>query len=79
MAGPFPTVRGMSTKHSTSNDRPLTLQAAADYCGVSVETMRARVHDGTIPAARLGKAIRIRRDDLDALFVAAPTTREGRA
>ena len=67
-------VRGMSTKPAlTSDDRPLSLRDAADYCGVSVETMRARVHDGTIPAARLGKAIRIRPADLDALFVASPT------
>lgn len=64
----------MSTNHPpTSENRPLTIRDAADYCGVSIETMRARVHDGTVPAARLGKAIRIRPADLDALFVAAPT------
>ena len=64
----------MSTKPAlTSHNRPLSLRDAADYCGVSVETMRARVKDGTIPAARLGTAIRIRPADLDALFVAAPT------
>ena len=64
----------MTTKPAlTSHNRPLSLRDAADYCGVSIETMRARVHDGTIPAARLGKAIRIRPADLDALFVAAPT------
>ena len=64
----------MSTKPAlTSHNRPLSLRDAADYCGVSIETMRARVHDGTIPAARLGTAIRIRPADLDALFVAAPT------
>ena len=63
----------MSTNHPpTSANRPLTIRDAADYCGVSVETMRARVHDGTVPAARLGKAIRIRPADLDALFVASP-------
>ena len=64
----------MSTKPAlTSHNRPLSLRDAADYCGVSIETMRARVHDGTIPAARLGKAIRIRPADLDALFIDAPT------
>ena len=64
----------MTTKPAlTSHNRPLSLRDAADYCGVSIETMRARVHDGTIPAARLGKAIRIRPADLDALFVASPT------
>ena len=64
----------MTTKQPpNSENRPLTLRAAADYCGVSVETMRARVKDGTIPAARLGTAVRIRPADLDALFVAAPT------
>lgn len=63
----------MSTNHPpTSENRPLTIRDAADYCGVSIETMRARVHDGTVPAARLGKAIRIRPADLDALFVASP-------
>ena len=73
MAPPFCSVQGMSTKPApTSANRPLTLRDAADYCGVSVETMRARVHDGTVPAARLGKAIRIRPADLDALFVATP-------
>lgn len=55
-----------------SENRPLTIRAAAEYCGVSVETMRARVSDGTVPAARLGTAIRIRPADLDALFVASP-------
>ena len=63
----------MTTKPAlTSHNRPLSLRDAADYCGVSIETMRARVHDGTVPAARLGKAIRIRPADLDALFVASP-------
>lgn len=66
-------VRGMNQNNGlTSHNRPLSLRDAADYCGVSVETMRARVKDGTIPAARLGTAIRIRPADLDALFVASP-------
>ena len=74
MAYPFCSVQGMTTNQPpTSENRPLTIRAAADYCGVSVETMRARVNDGTIPAARLGTAIRIRPADLDALFVASPT------
>ena len=62
-----------TTPALTSANRPLTVRDAADRLGVSVETMRARVKDGTIPAARLGTAIRIRPADLDALFVAAPT------
>lgn len=61
-----------TTPALTSSDRPLTVRDAADRLGVSVETIRARVNDGTIPAARLGKAIRIRPADLDALFVASP-------
>lgn len=66
-----------TTPALTSSDRPLTVRDAADRLGVSVETIRARVNDGTIPAARLGKAIRIRPADLDALFVASPV-QEGR-
>lgn len=62
-----------TTPALTSANRPLTVRDAADRLGVSVETIRARVNDGTIPAARLGKAIRIRPADLDALFIAAPT------
>ena len=61
-----------TTPALTSANRPLTVRDAADRLGVSVETIRARVNDGTIPAARLGKAIRIRPADLDALFVASP-------
>ena len=61
-----------TTPALTSANRPLTVRDAADRLGVSVETIRARVNDGTIPAARLGKAIRIRPADLDALFIAAP-------
>ena len=66
-----------TTPALTSANRPLTVRDAADRLGVSVETIRARVNDGTIPAARLGKAIRIRPADLDALFVASPV-QEGR-
>ena len=61
-----------TTPALTSANRPLTVRDAADRLGVSVETIRARVNDGTIPAARLGKAIRIRPADLDALLVASP-------
>ena len=61
-----------TTPALTSANRPLTVRDAADRLGVYVETIRARVNDGTIPAARLGKAIRIRPADLDALFVASP-------
>lgn len=40
---------------------------------VSTETMRRRINDGSVPAARIGSAYRVRRADLDALY-ASPTS-----
>ena len=45
----------------------LNLVAAAAYLGVSVQFMRNRVADKTLPAHRVGRLIRVYVDDLDAL------------
>jgi excisionase family DNA binding protein len=47
----------------------LSLADAAELLDVSLKTVRRRIADGTLPAYRVGKLIRIRREDLDALFV----------
>lgn len=54
----------------TSNTEFIDQDTAADFAGVSVKTIRRFIADGRIPAYRLGKrVIRIRRSDLEALFV----------
>ena len=45
-----------------------SLQAGAETYGVSVDTLRRRVRDGSLPAYRNGRLIRIKVSDLDALF-----------
>lgn len=51
----------------------LSPQEAATRAGVSVATIRRRISDGTIPAHRLGRLIKIRIEDLDAAFRRIPT------
>ena len=45
-----------------------SLQSGASTYGVSVDTLRRRVRDGSLPAVRMGRLIRVRVSDLDALF-----------
>ena len=46
----------------------MSVGETAESLGVSQDTIRRRISDGTIPAYRIaGKAIRLRRADLDAL------------
>jgi excisionase family DNA binding protein len=55
----------------------LSVPTAAIYLGVSVDTIRRLVRAGSIPHARIGSAIRIRRADLDA-YLEDQTSREWR-
>jgi excisionase family DNA binding protein len=50
----------------------LSLADAATYTDLSVKTLRRRIADGTLPAYRTGRLIKIRRDDLDVLFRQIP-------
>lgn len=45
-----------------------SLQLGAQTYGVSVDTLRRRVRDGSLPAYRNGRLIRIKVADLEALF-----------
>jgi excisionase family DNA binding protein len=45
-------------------DRLLTPAEAAQRIGVNVETVRRAVRSGALPAARIGRAVRIAEDDL---------------
>lgn len=50
----------------------LSLAEAADVMSVSVKTIRRRISDGTIPAYRCGRTIRVQLDDLQAAFRRLP-------
>ena len=52
----------------------LSLQQAAAFYGVSVDTLRRRISAGKLRASRFGvRLIRVRVDDLEKLFRAIPT------
>jgi len=50
----------------------LSLAQAATYADLSTKTLRRRIADGTLPAYRTGRLIKIRREDLDGLFRQIP-------
>ncbi len=57
----------MSTKMMETVIQPvvLSIPQAGAYLGVSPDTVRRLIRNGTIPHARIGNSIRIRRADLD--------------
>jgi excisionase family DNA binding protein len=57
---------------SLSTGGYLSLTDAATYADLSVKTVRRRIADGTLPAYRTGRLIKIRREDLDGLFRQIP-------
>jgi excisionase family DNA binding protein len=62
--------------HST---RWITINAAAEYLGVSVRTVRRPISSGELPAYRIGggrgRLLRINVADIEALLVPVPTVR----
>lgn len=68
-----------TTTHHQLNPPPdepdpiyFSVSQAAQRLGVSKKTLRRRISDGTIPAVRVGRLIRIKSDDLR--NVGAPIT-----
>ena len=57
----------MSTKVMENAIQPvvLSISQAGAYLSVSPDTVRRLIRNGTIPHARIGNSIRIRRADLD--------------
>jgi putative molybdopterin biosynthesis protein len=49
----------------------LTSREAADMCGVSDNCIRDVVERGELPAYRIGKQLRFRRDDVERYLAAA--------
>jgi excisionase family DNA binding protein len=51
----------------------ISLQAAAEYAGVHVNTLRRHIASGDLPAYRFGaRLLRVDMADVEALFVAVP-------
>ena len=46
----------------------LSIQEAAEHLGVEYKTVYRLVKQGEIPAGKIGRVFRIRREDLDAYF-----------
>jgi excisionase family DNA binding protein len=52
---------------NTTPPDPLTVNEVAAEFRVNKKTVLGLIHDGTLPASKLGRVYRIRRADLDAL------------
>lgn len=65
----------MSTSTSTATRQWITLEEAADMCGVTTKTIRRRISDGKLPAYNMAglHTIRLKRADVDAMFTRIPT------
>jgi excisionase family DNA binding protein len=50
----------------------LSIATTAQMVGISQKTVRRAIAEGRLPASRVGRLIRIRRDDVDALYVPIP-------
>ena len=51
--------------------RLLSLNEAAEMCGLSIHTLRAWVHQGKVPIVRIDTTLRIDRNDLEAVIQSA--------
>jgi excisionase family DNA binding protein len=47
----------------------MTRHEAANYLKVSMKTIDRWIRDGKLPAAKQGRIVRLRRDDLDAFML----------
>ncbi|MDK4250594.1 helix-turn-helix domain-containing protein [Corynebacterium pseudodiphtheriticum] len=58
----------MATNTTREVPRLITLQQAADSTQLSVRTLRRYIAEGNLTAYRAGRAIRLKPEDVDALF-----------
>ena len=65
----------MSTHKANTVVPRLTISECSKLGGVSENTIRRRIADGTLPAYKLGRSIRIQEADFAALFTRIPTYR----
>lgn len=75
----------MAISYSPGTDRATTrahrrlvaLAVFADLADVSTKTIRRRIADGTLPAYRVGRLIKLDLNDLDRIAVRIPTAGGG--
>ena len=48
------------------DDKLMDVNEAAKYVGLSTFTVRKMAKEGSLPAAKIGRAYRFKRDDIDA-------------
>lgn len=60
---------GRSAAESVPSGRLVSLATAADELSVSVKTIRRRIADGSVPAYRIGRLIRVNLDELRAALL----------
>jgi len=59
---------------NSTNSEYSDLKKAADYLGCSIDTLRNRIEDGSLPAYRFGgRLIRVKKSDLEKLFQLIPS------
>ena len=51
----------------SNNDRLLSLKEAAEQLSVSPDFVRLRIRAGELPSLRMGRLIKVRQSDLDAV------------
>ena len=61
---------------TTERTKLIGIRDAADYADVSIKTVRRRIADGTLPAYRVGRLIKVDPADLDRLAVRIPAGAE---
>jgi excisionase family DNA binding protein len=62
-----------------SNDQLLTVSQVADQLQVTAQTIRNWIEGGVLPAARIGRGFRIRREEVDELLARASAQSGSRA
>lgn len=67
----------MPKKHNERPSKLMTMADAAEFLAVSVDTVRRRVADGSIPGYRVGRAIRVSADDVWTLAKPIPAGQGG--
>jgi excisionase family DNA binding protein len=62
----------LAQQHRPSR-RYASVPVAAEAIGCSPKTLRRRISDGTIPAYKLGRLVRVDMAEVEAAFVPIPT------
>jgi excisionase family DNA binding protein len=66
-----------ATPGTTANDVPLmTVREAAQLLHLHPSTVQRRIYNGELNAITIGRALRIRRDELDRFLAAQPSFSE---